>query len=278
MSMNLKPKPALDWDAPKGRHPTRKRRVKLPSARTVALLGVLGLLCACYLGPLTQDATQVLAVKRELPVYSVERSDNAIAISFDASWGGDKTMRILDILDQYNVKATFFLVGLWVDKYPELVKEIAARGHEVENHSDKHPHMSKLSAEQMRAELKNVSDKIETLTGKRPTLFRPPYGDYNNQVVTVSRAEGYECVQWSVDSLDWKNRGVSDLVKRATTGVKGGDIVLFHNDSQYIVDALPSVLESYKQQGLTLVPVGELLLDGPYTLDVQGKQHPGKSD
>lgn len=277
MSMNLKPKPALAWEAPKGRNPTRKRRVKLPSARTVALLGVLGLLCACYLGPLTQDATQVLAVKRELPVYSVERSDNAIAISFDASWGGDKTMRILDILDEYNVKATFFLVGLWVDKYPELVKEIAARGHEVENHSDKHPHMSKLSAEQMRAELKNVSDKIETLTGKRPTLFRPPYGDYNNQVVTVSRAEGYECVQWSVDSLDWKNRGVSDLIKRATTGVKGGDIVLFHNDSQYIVDALPSVLESYRQQGLTLVPVGELLLDGPYTLDVQGKQHPGKS-
>lgn len=278
MSMNLKPKPALAWEAPSGRGTKRKRRVKLPSARTVALLGVLGLLCACYLGPLTQDATQVLAVKRELPVYSVERSDNAIAISFDASWGGDKTMRILDILDEYNVKATFFLVGLWVDKYPELVKEIAARGHEVENHSDKHPHMSKLSAEQMRAELKNVSDKIETLTGKRPTLFRPPYGDYNNQVVTVSRAEGYECVQWSVDSLDWKNRGVSDLVKRATTDVKGGDIVLFHNDSQYIVDALPSVLESYRQQGLTLVPVGELLLDGPYTLDVQGKQHPGKSN
>lgn len=285
MTMMLKPKPNFDWkeaDDPRSKkeqhrpRPALTRRPTVP-VRTVALLGVLALLCACYLGPLNQEAATVLAVKRELPVYSVETDDNVIAISFDASWGGSQTMEILDILDRYGIKTTFFLVGIWVDKYPELVKEISARGHEIGNHSDSHPKMSTLSDEKIRTELSGVSDKIEALTGKRPTLFRPPYGDYNNKVVTVSRAEGYECVQWSVDSLDWKNRGVEDMVKRATTGVQKGDIVLFHNDSQYITQALPTILESYQQQGFKVIPVGEILLDGPYTIDVQGKQHPAST-
>lgn len=273
MTMHLRPKPQLNWKEEKPRNRGRVTLRNLP-IRTLTLVLALALLCACYLGPLTREATTVLAVRRELPVYSVDRDDGKIAISFDASWGGDKTMRLLEILDEYDVKATFFLVGIWVDKYPELVKAIAEHGHEVENHSTKHPHMSQLSESRIREELAGVSDKIEGLTGVRPTLFRPPYGDYNNRVVTISRAEGYECVQWSVDSLDWKNRGVDDLIKRATSNVQSGDIVLFHNDSDYIVDALPTILQSYRDQGLTLVPVGELIYKTPYTIDVQGKQHP----
>ena len=163
-----------------------------------------------------------------------------------------------------------------MDKYPELVKEIHDRGHEIGNHSDSHPHMTQISESKMRQELKGMSDKLEAITGERPTLFRPPYGDYNNAVVTVSRAEGYECVQWSVDSLDWKNRGVQDLITRATKNVQQGDIILFHNDSQYILDALPTVLKTYQEQGFTLIPVGEILLQGDTTIDVQGKQHPVK--
>lgn len=272
MNMQLRPKPDLNW---KEAAPPRKHR-RLPHLplRTCTWTALLALLCACYIGPLTQDAVTVLAVKRELPVYNVARDDNKIAISFDASWGGDNTMKLLDILDEYDVKATFFLVGIWVDKYPELVKAIAEHGHEVQNHSNTHPHMSQLTESQIRTELNDVSDKIEAITGVRPTLFRPPYGDYNNRVVTVSRAEGYECVQWSVDSLDWKNRGKDDLIRRATNNVRSGDIILFHNDSDYIVEALPTVLQAYRDQGLTLVPVGELVLKAPYTIDVQGKQHP----
>lgn len=275
MTMKLKPRPEFDWKGEE-KKPQRKfipKRLS-PRMRVIGLLSVLALLTICYAGPLTQDATTVLATKRELPVYSVEREDEVISISFDASWGGSQTKEILDILDEYGVKATFFLVGLWVDKYPELVKEIHDRGHEIGNHSDSHPHMSQLSESQIVKELDGVSDKIEAITGVRPTLFRPPYGDYNNRVVTVSRAQNYECVQWSIDSLDWKNRGVEDLVKRATTGVKKGDIVLFHNDSQYITQALRAVLDAYQRQGLKLIPVGEILLKQPYSIDVQGKQHP----
>ena len=161
-----------------------------------------------------------------------------------------------------------------MDKYPDMVKEIFARGHEIGNHSDTHPHMSQLSESAIKDELRIMSDKVEKLTGVRPTLFRPPYGDYNNRVVEVSRAEGYECVQWSIDSLDWKDRGTEDIIKQCTYRVDNGDIVLFHNDSNDIVNALPTVIKHYQGLGYTILPVSELLLDGEYTIDVQGKQHP----
>ena len=231
-------------------------------------------MCTAYTAGLNQPATTVVAQKRELPVYSVERDDKVVSISFDASWGADKTIPILDILDQYGVKTTFFLVGGWVDKYPDMVKEIFARGHEIGNHSNTHPQMSKLGEEGIREELRMMSDKVEKLTGVRPTLFRPPYGDYNDRVIQVARAEGYEAVQWSIDSLDWKDRGTQDIIKRCTYKVENGDIVLFHNDSNDIVNALPTVIQHYQGLGFTIIPVGQIILDGDYTIDVQGKQHP----
>ncbi len=188
----------------------------------------LAAVCTAYTAGLNQPATTVVAQKRELPVYSVERDDKVVSISFDASWGADKTIPILDILDQYGVKTTFFLVGGWVDKYPDMVKEIFARGHEIGNHSNTHPQMSKLGEEGIREELRMMSDKVEKLTGVRPTLFRPPYGDYNDRVIQVARAEGYEAVQWSIDSLDWKDRGTQDIIKRCTYKVENGDIVRKH--------------------------------------------------
>lgn len=262
--------------------PKKKRGLLsfLTARRTVAqagLVALLAVLCGFYVSGLNNEATTVLAVKRELPIYSVERSDSVVSISFDASWGGDKTIAILDILDKYKVKTTFFLVGLWVDKYPELVKEISARGHEIGNHSDSHAHMSKQSESQIIAELSGMSDKVEKLTGKRPTLFRPPYGEYNDLVIKTARRQGYEAVQWSIDSLDWKDRGTEDIIKQCTHRVDKGDIVLFHNDSNDIVNALPTIIEHYQGLGYTIIPVSEILLSGETTIDVQGKQHPAAS-
>ena len=265
-TLTKREKPVFNWP--------EKPRQNRYSRRVISLCCVLAALCALYLGPLQQDATAVVAAKKVLPVYSVERADKVISVTFDASWGGDKTLAILDLLDEYNAKATFFLVGIWVDKYPDLVKEIAARGHEIGNHSDSHAHFTQISESKIRGELASCSDKIEALTGARPTLFRPPYGDYNSKVITVVRDEGYEAVQWSIDSLDWKNRGVADLVKRATTNVQPGDIILFHNDSEFIVEALPAILKHYQAQGFDMIPARDILLSGTTTIDVQGKQHP----
>lgn len=244
------------------------------AAHAVSLLSFALLLTisAAYVGALP-DTVSVVSGKRELPIYCVNRDDNKISISFDAAWGGDKTLGILDLLDEYNIKTTFFLVDIWTQKYPELVKEIVARGHEIGNHSTSHPQMSKLNETQIAKELNTQADNVLAIAGVRPVLFRPPYGDYNNRVITTARAQGFVPIQWSVDSLDWKNRGAQEIITRATK-VKSGDIVLFHNDSQYILDALPAVLQYYAENGYSVVPISEILLTGETTIDIQGRQQP----
>lgn len=244
------------------------------AAHAVSLLSFALLLTisAAYVGALP-DTVSVVSGKRELPIYCVNRDDNKISISFDAAWGGDKTLGILALLDEYNIKTTFFLVDIWTQKYPELVKEIVARGHEIGNHSTSHPQMSKLNETQIAKELNTQADNVLAIAGVRPVLFRPPYGDYNNRVITTARAQGFVPIQWSVDSLDWKNRGAQEIINRATK-VKSGDIVLFHNDSQYILDALPAVLKYYAENGYSVVPISEILLTGETTIDIQGRQQP----
>ena len=244
------------------------------AAHAVSLLSFALLLTisAAYVGALP-DTVSVVSGKRELPIYCVNRDDNKISISFDAAWGGDKTLGILDLLDEYNIKTTFFLVDIWTQKYPELVKEIVARGHEIGNHSTSHPQMSKLNETQIAKELNTQADNVLAIAGVRPVLFRPPYGDYNNRVITTARAQGFVPIQWSVDSLDWKNRGAQEIINRATK-VKSGYIVLFHNDSQYILDALPAVLKYYAENGYSVVPISEILLTGETTIDIQGRQQP----
>ena len=146
----------------------------------------------------------VSAAKRVLPIYSVQRDDRVVSLTFDAAWGNEDTQTLIDILGKYNVHATFFVVGEWVDKYPESVKALADAGNEVMNHSSTHPHMAQLSAEQIEAEVNTCADKIKAVTGTRPTLFRCPYGEYNDTVISAINALGMHAVQWDVDSLDWK--------------------------------------------------------------------------
>ena len=209
---------------------------------------------------------------RELPIYCVDTPEKKIAISFDAAWGADYTEDLLKILRRYDVKATFFLVGFWVDKYPNMVRRIDEEGHEIGNHSSKHSHMSKLSKEQITEELKSTSDKIEAITSKKVTLFRPPFGDYNNRLVEASRELGIEVIQWDVDSLDYKDYGADAIIRRVLSKVKNGSIVLFHNNATYTKDALPVVLENLQKEGYKVVPVSELIYKDNYYIDHTGRQ------
>lgn len=117
------------------------------------------------------------------------------------AWGNEDTQQLIDILAEDNIKATFFVVGEWVDKYPESVKALSDAGHEVMNHSSTHPHMTELSCDQMVAEVQECNEKIEKITGSCPTLFRPPYGDYNDSVVSTLRSIDMYTIQWDVDRL-----------------------------------------------------------------------------
>lgn len=142
------------------------------------------------------------ATERQLPIYCVQRDQKVVAISFDAAWGNEDTQHLIDILDRYDVRATFFVVGDWVVKYPESVKALHDAGHEIMNHSNTHAHYSRLSREEIIADVNACSDRIEAVTGVRPTLLRPPYGEYDDNVITAIRAAGLEPIQWDVEALD----------------------------------------------------------------------------
>ncbi len=226
-----------------------------------------------FTGIIKEDGiSSVFAPARELPIYYVDTPEKKIAISFDAAWGTDFTYDILNTLDKYNIKTTFFLVDFWVKKYPDVVKEIDRRGHEIGNHSTNHPYMSKLDEIQIIKELKTTEDSIKEVTGKRTTLFRPPFGDYNDRLIRVCRDNGYYVIQWDVDSLDWKEYGVQPVVDRVTRNVKNGSIVLFHNNAKYVSEYLPIVLEKLKAEGYEIVPISELIHKDNFYMDSTGKQ------
>ncbi len=139
---------------------------------------------------------------RELPIYCVETDKKQVALSFDAAWGNEDTPRILETLKKHNVKVTFFMTGGWVESYPEDVRAILADGHDLGNHSENHKNMSQLSDEQCQEELMKVHTKVQELTGYEMCLFRPPYGDYDNHVITNAQKCGYYPIQWSIETLD----------------------------------------------------------------------------
>ena len=141
---------------------------------------------------------------RLLPIYCVQTDKKQIAISFDAAWGNDDTEQLISILKEYDVPATFFVVGAWVDKYPESVKQLSDAGHQIQNHSNTHPHMPQLSCEQIKDEIESCNKKIANITGKTPTLLRPPYGDYDNKLINTMTELNMYTIQWDVDTIDIK--------------------------------------------------------------------------
>ena len=214
----------------------------------------------------------VSAAKRVLPIYCVQRDDRVVSLSFDAAWGNEDTQMLIDILAKYNVKATFFVVGEWVDKYPESVKALADAGNEVMNHSTSHAHFSKLSANDIVSDISSCNDKIEAITGVRPTLFRCPYGEYDDHVISAVNSMGMTAIQWDVDSLDWKDISASEISERVLKRVQPGSIVLFHNAAKHTPEALPGIIESLLADGYTIVPISQILLTGEYTIDHTGRQ------
>ena len=209
---------------------------------------------------------------RKVPIYSVETTEKRVAISFDAAWGADKTEKILSICQEYDVKATFFLVGFWVDENPELVKKIDECGFEIGTHSNTHPDMTKLTAENQKLELQTSIDKIKSITNKEVNLFRAPYGAYNNSLIEQAEQLNLKTVQWDVDSLDWKGLSGEEITMRILNNVKDGSIILCHNNSEHILDALPMVLDRLKKKGFTITNIGNLIYQDNYTINSQGIQ------
>lgn len=240
----------------------------------IIVLVVLVLFAGYFFAKDVQEIVSMVAGTESLkPIYQVDTDEKKIAISFDACWGSEKTDDILDILDENNVKATFFLVNIWLEDYPDKAKEVAKRGHEIGLHSTTHPHFTQLSVEEMKEELIKNKEMVKKVTGYDAKLFRPPFGDYNNQVIKTVSELDLTTIQWSVDSLDWReDLSAQDISKRILERVEKGAIILMHNDGQHTPQVIKTVLPELKRQGYSIVPVSELLIKEDWYVDSEGIQ------
>lgn len=211
---------------------------------------------------------------RELPIYCVDTDKKQVGLSFDAAWGNEDTAEILEILEKHNVHVTFFMTGGWVASYPEDVKKIYAAGHDLGNHSENHKNMSQLSKEECVSELMSVHNKVKELTGTDMYLFRPPYGDYDNEVILTAQECGYYPIQWSVDSLDWKNYGKQSILDTVLNhkALDNGAIILCHNGAEYTAQALDELITGLQEKGYEIVPISQLIYKDNYHMDPGGKQ------
>ena len=173
---------------------------------------------------------------KKYPIYSVKTDEKKVAITFDAAWGADKTEQILEVLKEFKVDAPFFLVGMWCEKYESMTKLINDSGFEIGSHSYNHPDMVKLSKQQKVLELEKTNSIIEKITGKKCSLFRAPFGSYNNELIDSLSELNMTGIQWDVDTLDWKGYGPNEVIKRVTSKVGNGSIILCHNNADYVVE------------------------------------------
>ena len=180
--------------------------------------------------------------------------------------------QILDILKVNDVKATFFVLGEWAEKFPDIIKRMAEDGHDVSNHSDTHPHIASLSYEDIKNEITLANSKIENLAGKKNDLFRAPYGEYNDNVISAAEELGFYTIQWDVDSLDWKNLGKENILNRVLSKTKNGSIILMHNGTQDTANVLDEMIKRLKEKGFNFKPTSEVIYKENYSIDHTGKQ------
>ena len=209
---------------------------------------------------------------KKVPIYCVDTTEKQVAITFDSAWGADKTLSIVETLKEFNVGATFFLVGFWVDKYPEMVEAINEAGLEIGTHSNTHQDFASLSEWQMKLELETSIDLIKNITNKPVKLFRAPYGSYNNTLINLTEKMNLMTIQWDIDTLDWKGLNVMDITNKVLNNVKNGSIILCHNNADHIVDALPVLLDRLLKQGYKISSVGDLVIQENYYVDNLGVQ------
>ena len=245
---------------------SRKKLLRTAIIVLAALVGA-GIIIAAVM-----SSMKVSAASRKLPIYSVSRGDNKIALTFDCAWGNSNTDLLLSLLAEANAKATFFVTGEFCDKYPEDIRKMYEAGHEIGNHSDAHPHVEGMNINDLIADTRECSRKIKMITGEEPALYRAPYGEYDDNVVSAIEGMGLTMVQWSVDSIDWQEPDPDTIIDRITKGTESGSILLFHNDLENTAQALPQLLTALRQKGFVFSRVSDMVYTENYHIDSNGTQ------
>lgn len=207
-----------------------------------------------------------------LPIYKVNTKEKKVALTFNCAWNDSDITSILEILNKKNCKVTFFMVGEWVQKFPEAAKKVKDAGHEIATHSNTHPHVNQLSYEQNVEEIEKSCKIIKEITGYDIKLYRPPYGEYNDTVIKATNDKGYYPIQWSLDTLDYTNLTGGQMWARLDKNLEAGDIILMHNGAEHTADSLEMIIQNINDKGYKIVPVSELIYKENYYIDVNGEQ------
>ena len=217
----------------------------------------------------------VAARERALPIYSVQRDDQTLSLTFNAADVADiHTRRVVEILNAHNVRATFFVTGDWVRQNEDLARSLAESGHELQNLSNDHGLLRKMTAAEIRENLEACNAVIAAITGEPPTIFRAPYGAYDDNLVALARSLGLHTVQWSIDSGDWRGGSAETIARQVRTRAFPGGIVLLHSNLEQTVQALPEIIGTLQIAGYTLIPVSELVIQTAFTITMTGRQIP----
>ena len=214
--------------------------------------------------------------ERLLPIYNVKTEEKKVAFTMNCAWNADDIDNILETLENENVKITFFMVGEWIDKYPEAVEKIYKAGHEIANHSDTHKHVNNLSYNDNVKEIVSANEKIKKITGAENKLYRAPYGEYNNTVIKAAKENGYIPIQWNLDTLDYTGITGEEMWNRIEGKLKEGDIILSHNGTKHTADSLEMLIKNIKEKGFEIVKVSDLIYHDNYKIDINGTQIEGK--
>ncbi|MCI8443981.1 MAG: polysaccharide deacetylase family protein [Clostridia bacterium] len=240
----------------------------------VSLVTVVVLFCvASSFNHTNQNTVQTSVTnQKRLPIYHVQTEENKVAFTMNCAWNADDIDSILETLKKNDTKITFFMVGDWIDKFPEAVKKIQEAGHEIGSHSNTHPHVNNLSYEENINEIEKSNDKIEKITGNRTKIYRAPYGEYNDTVIKAAQDKGYQTIQWNLDTLDYTGLTGNEMWNRLKDKIKPGDIILSHNGTKHTADALDMLLKNIKAKGVEVVRVSDLIYQESYTINNNGTQ------
>ncbi|MDD5017392.1 MAG: polysaccharide deacetylase family protein [Eubacteriales bacterium] len=219
------------------------------------------------------DAAPVSSQSESMPICSVDTDEKVVALTFDTAFGDmDYTAEILDVLDEESVRATFFVMGLWANEYPDKLDDILTGGQEIANHSMDHVRYPDLSTSEILADAGEAADLIFDMTGYDTRLIRMPYGAFDTESILALESEGYIPIKWSLDSKDWKGYDAEKVVNGVLSEVKSGDIIMFQNNMAATPEALQEIILGLREQGYKIVTVSDLLLDSAYIVDGNGTQ------
>lgn len=238
-------------------------RIYFWSYRQLIWIGVL-VFIICGLGIITnnwlRDELEVISGEHlPQPIYQGNKEEPKIALTINVDWGEEYIPGMLNALDAYQAKATFFITGRWAKKFPDLTGEIANRGHEIGNHGYSHPHPDKISKEKNQQEILATEKVIQEITNVKTNLFAPPYGEHGAHVVKAADELGYKTILWTLDTVDWdQGRTVEMIQTKVIDNAQNGAIVLMHPTDRTL-KALPTILTTLKDKGYQLVTVTEVL-------------------